>query len=174
MILGIPNGPRATRAFTGLVLIAGLSGCVSPDELIRRRSFEPAEQAAASGGTRVELLQASYAPQLIRLSVQLINLGETRLQLKRAGILLAYDGLEYAIIPSAAQRLPQVIELPAGGSRRLELAFRLARSMTRAGKLLLRGVARSGLPSDTVELVIPAAISVATEPRGTTRTPTNR
>lgn len=101
----------------------------------QRATFPPGERVARVGTVTLELAEAHYDLRQVSLTVTVTNRGEAPLRLERDGILLAYNQLEYPVLPSEAKPVPESTELPPGAAVQLELDFGTEQLMVQAATL---------------------------------------
>lgn len=148
--------------FAAFLIVA--TACASSSAALRERTFATGERRHSWGPTSLELQHAHYGPQVVRVRVLMRNDGDAPVHVRRDGILLAYDGLEYPLADVTMLALDEVMALLPHSESQLELAFRLARPMTREGKLVLRGMTRDAQSLTPLVLAIPAVLDEASVP----------
>lgn len=110
-------------------------------------------------GLAVRATSITYEPDGIVVSLGIDNTGPASLSIERAGIMLAWDELEYpAEAAEGDSPEPEWIELEPGASVELRLRVHLGRSLTGPGsRLIFRSLTRDGVAVvELPELRIPA------------------
>ena len=107
----------------------------------RAASFTAGERVTHSDGIVLELSEAEYHPQMLKLRLRLDNRGPAEATIERASILLAYEGLEYPLAQDLTIGLEgETLSLGAGESVELGLGFRMGHALTEAARLHLYSV----------------------------------
>ncbi len=133
---------RSTATAPGLlaVLLLSLACNATSGPQPQRATFPPGERVARIGTVTLELAEAYYDLRGVSLKVSITNRGEAPLELERDGILLAYNQLEFPVLPSEARRVPERTLLAPGATVQLELGFGTDQLMVQAGTLRLLSI----------------------------------
>jgi hypothetical protein len=158
-----------------MLLLVGLA-CAGRNDLVERDY--PNDAFSVRGPeARIQLTHAAYLPRGVEFELRLTNVAVLPVEVERDGILLSYQGLEYPLDASApatvwedasipAVPLPTTLALSPGEMRRLRLPFRLGRSMSEAGWIVVRGLRVAGEYREPLWLEVPAVPSkLELEPR---------
>lgn len=128
------------RSIAPGLVIAGLLACASGDVL--ERDWPRDGPLATAGPVHARLHHATWLPRGIELELSLRNSGSAPIEVDPAGILVAYEGLEYPLAAGAGAdavlaTAPPITVAPGQG-RDLRLVFFLGRRPAESAWLVLR------------------------------------
>ena len=146
----VGSRPRTTVLVT-VLLLAGCAGRGQPAAV----EHAEGEITETVGALTAELRHTLYQDQGVVLTVELRNASDQPLVVQREGILLAYQGLEFALDLEDASAPPERTELAAGGSKELAIVFVTGTRILEPGKLRLRAVRAGDRWLEVLSLDVP-------------------
>lgn len=146
---------RARSCLLAIAFAADL-GC-APKGATLRRDFEGDARSVRTPELQVMLRRISYEARNVLLHVEFHNVGAEPIQIETAGVLLAYQELELPPATDLGPPVPRAMEVPAGATREIWLAYVCGGLMRHDGDLVVRTVKRGGEYLPAVKLPIPSA-----------------
>jgi len=140
-----------TTVLVTVLLLAGCAGRGQP-AVVEHAEGELTETV---GALTAELRHTLYRDQGVVLTVQLRNDSDQPLVVQREGILLAYQGLEFALDVEDPAAPSEQTELAAGASEELAIVFVTGTRMLEPGKLRLRAVRQGDKWLEALSLEVP-------------------
>lgn len=146
----VGSRPRTTVLVT-VLLLAGCAGRGLPAAVEHGQG----EIRQTVGALTAELRHTLYRDQGVVLTVELRNDSDQPVVVQREGILLAYQGLEFALDPEDASLPPDRTELAAGESDKLEIVFVTGTKILEPGQLRFRAVRAGDRWLEVLSLEVP-------------------
>jgi hypothetical protein len=152
----MPRTRRRVPAAAAAALIAtGVLACTGPR--IASHQYQPGEMAVSRQQLRLELRAATYDERQLTVLASLGNVGADRIVVEKAGILLAYDDLEFPVADDPQGPALADIELAPGETRDLALRFDTGSRIVADATLMLRAIRRGDTWQDVLQVPIAAA-----------------
>jgi hypothetical protein len=138
-----------------LVLVLLLAACgKAPDQ--RTHTFEPGSQRVRGDRVEVELLAAQHEERHLILRIAVTNRAKTPIAIRREGLLLAYQRLEFPVVPDEYTSVPTSIAVPPGERVEVVLPFAPGTPVAARSILRVRSMQRDGASLDALSVPIPA------------------
>ena len=120
--------------------------------------FPPGSHAVTADGVRVELTTAKYDDTGVDVRLLIKNRGSEPVLVRRQGIVLAHEDLEFPATGIDETPLPDTTEVRPKDEQTIQAHFELGARLTADAKLRLRGVQRGQTWLEPIELTIPGGI----------------
>lgn len=138
------------------VLVIGGTGCSAASEVVRR-DFGAGDLSTRTEVLRIDIREIDYEERYVLLRLELENRSSMPVVIERAGLLLAYNGVELSPSTMYGPPTPSSFALEANGSEQIWLSYVTGDRLLRPGRLMLRTVRQSDTYLPLLSLEIPAA-----------------